>query len=186
MKIRRRGGGDSNEVYRSTAESPMANTLHHVHIQCCLPRPVSCHTPGSGAVSAMQDRHDLAQRLPALQMWCTCTPGFGYPGCRTAAVGNLCRHLPSACSVGELRRLLPSASSVGELRRQAPSASSVGKLRRQAPSVSSVSELRQQALSASSVGELHQPVLSACAVGPEPSALRRRPAPSACAVGLCR
>ena len=103
-------------------------------------------------------------------MWCTCTPGFGYPGCRAALVGNLRRRLPSACSIGELRQLLPSVSSISELHQRAPLASSV-------------SELCQRALPASSVGCCRRPVPSACAVGPALSAcavgLRRRPAPSA-------
>jgi hypothetical protein len=127
MEIRRGGGGDASSLYIEEAQ-PISRrrTLYSVpntHIRRCLPRPVSCHTPGSGAVSAMRDRHDLAQGLPAPRMWCTCTPGFGYPGCRAAAVGNLRRRLPSACSVSKLRRLLPSASSVGELRRRALPAS---------------------------------------------------------------
>ena len=132
MEIRRGGGGcDALLLYIEKAQ-PISRrpTLYSVpNIRGCLPRPVSCHTPGSGAVSTMRDRHNLAQGLPVPRMLCTCTPGFGYPGCRIVA-SKLRRRPPSVAAVGELRRRAPSASSVGELRRRAPSASSVGLCRR--------------------------------------------------------
>ena len=156
MEIRRGSGGchglgchgcHASLYIEARADLPSANTLHRVHIRRCLPRPVSCHTPGSGAVSAMRDRHDLAQGLPAPRMLCTCTPGFGYPGCRIVA-SNLRRRPPSAAAVGKLRRRTLSASSVDELHQRAPSATSVSLSRQPAPSACTVGLRRRPAPSA--------------------------------------